>query len=57
MEEHRQVTVLAVGDTGAGKSCFLNKFLGQELFATSDLPQPMTLETSVQRSQVGRWAG
>jgi hypothetical protein len=37
------VTCVLVGDTGAGKSEFGNRYLGTQLFAASDSPFPVTL--------------
>jgi hypothetical protein len=46
------VTCLLIGDTGVGKSEFGNRYLGQNVFETSDSPNPVTLEPKVRSAQI-----
>jgi hypothetical protein len=47
------VVCLLIGDTGAGKSEFGNRYLGELRFEASDSPYPVTLEPNVQSRDVG----
>jgi hypothetical protein len=44
----RAVTCVLIGDTGAGKSKFGNRYLGRDAFTASDSPDPVTLEPQVE---------
>jgi hypothetical protein len=46
------VTCVVIGDTGAGKSEFGNRYLGDSLFEANDSPLPVTLEPQVKSSVV-----
>jgi hypothetical protein len=47
------VIVLAIGDTGVGKSCFLNRWLEEEAFEASDSPDPVTLAPETAERDMG----
>jgi GTPase SAR1 family protein len=48
------LTCVVIGDTGVGKSEFVNRYLGAQLFKASDSPFPVTLEPQVRSSVVDR---
>lgn len=49
---NNEVTVIMIGDTGAGKSLFGNLYLGKNAFEASDSVDPVTLEASTQSNKI-----
>lgn len=42
-----QTTIIGIGETGMGKSTFLNCYLQKNAFQSSDRPESCTKKTSV----------
>lgn len=50
--ERKEITVLLLGDTGAGKSTFANYYLGENVFEENDNEEPVTTETVCKSTRV-----